>query len=520
MKYLSILLFTLFLFSIKTKGQTPPSNDYKLVFSDDFNDGVIDGDKWWPTTCDSRGDEEQVYVSDNITENNGYLVLTAEYNPTSCGTWSKSYTSGQVFSAPEFKYGYFEISAKIPEGRALFPAFWFWSGHNGSAYQEIDVFEFCSKYSNNCGNLDVGYYYDDNNDGNAELDSNKHLYYQSPFSNGCNSFNVYGVEWTPSQIKFFLNGRQIASFPNNNIHEPMPIIMNLALGGTCSKACHAPLPSSYEIDWVKGWQKANQIIYMKGGNEMCIGDVLEIKAPVFPYAVYNWIPSSGLQTTPTGFTTSGGVWKNTTVTANAGGLHSVTLTIDFPSGYSETKTHYIRVYDGPPSTPVDISYYLSTLEECCYEIYTPIVPEASSYSWSFGNYNRTTNINYLNDCLSGGNINISVQSTNACEESQIYTENIFLPFLTACSDPSMQLTISPNPVSSQITLNILDKENKKINDIKGNVVISDSFGNIVFSSMVEENNKTININQLKKGTYYVLFTDNETRVSSTFLKND
>lgn len=74
-------------------------------------------------------------------DNNGYLHLKTKYNPKYFGAWNiTSYIGvGLVSCTKEFHFGSFEIEAKLPRGRHLWPAFWMWSWYDWPP--EIDILE-------------------------------------------------------------------------------------------------------------------------------------------------------------------------------------------------------------------------------------------------------------------------------------------------------------------------------------------------------------------------------------------
>ena len=137
---LFILLIILFLVS---KAQVPGCNittnvlmwnpqevnyehgDWTLVFEDDFNETVINTDKWY--TCGdgllrTHGNELQVYLDDNIEIHDGILHLVAKNQPGRYKTTTDmddtttayfDYTSGWIQTKSDFLYGLFEIRCKI-----------------------------------------------------------------------------------------------------------------------------------------------------------------------------------------------------------------------------------------------------------------------------------------------------------------------------------------------------------------------------------------------------------------------
>ena len=85
----------------------------------------------------------------NSIDDKGYLNLQTKYNPKYFEELDATSPIGigLVHSTFKFGHGYFEIEAKLPIGKRLWPAFWF--GSWGNWPPEIDVFE---AYTNKWGN--------------------------------------------------------------------------------------------------------------------------------------------------------------------------------------------------------------------------------------------------------------------------------------------------------------------------------------------------------------------------------
>jgi beta-glucanase (GH16 family) len=71
------------------------------------------------------------------------LILKTHHNPKEFTINKKkivsNYGVGLVSNTTKFGYGYFEIEAKLPTGRNLWPAFWMWSFDAWPP--EIDILE-------------------------------------------------------------------------------------------------------------------------------------------------------------------------------------------------------------------------------------------------------------------------------------------------------------------------------------------------------------------------------------------
>ena len=75
---------------------------------------------------------------------NGWLILRA--TPLDAPEREHNFTSGKLIGKKGFTYGKFEIRARMPSGKHLWPAFWmlpkqFVYGQTFAASGEIDIME-------------------------------------------------------------------------------------------------------------------------------------------------------------------------------------------------------------------------------------------------------------------------------------------------------------------------------------------------------------------------------------------
>lgn len=248
------------------------SGDWNLLFADEFNGTTLDTGKW--VTCywwDNDGcniasnNELQWYQPDDVIVNNGTLQLRAQQRSIDAADGnSYDYTSGMVttgrnvsdISAPAkftFAFGYAEIRAKIPKGQGLWPAFWLLPvDHNSKP--EIDVMEILGHETDT---IHFNFHYL-NSEGVYE---NQNTDWIGPdFSDG---WHTYGVDWQPDKIVWYVDGiehfryTEAGHIPNG----PMYLLANLAVGGDWPGAPSGstPFPSYYEIDYMRVWQRSNQV---------------------------------------------------------------------------------------------------------------------------------------------------------------------------------------------------------------------------------------------------------------------
>jgi beta-glucanase (GH16 family) len=192
------------------------SDDYTLVWHDEFNDSLLDEQAWNIEVNGNGGNnaELQYYQRANVSfskeQNEGCLVLTARKQVSN----GKSFTSGRINSEQKvfFTYGKIESHIKMPvTANGLWPAFWLL----GSNYSdvgwprcgEIDIIEMGNAEGIKSGSQAYyfngachwGYYNDKGQYPNYALHS------VCPYSIEDGEFHLFTVEWTDKTIKMYLD---------------------------------------------------------------------------------------------------------------------------------------------------------------------------------------------------------------------------------------------------------------------------------------------------------------------------
>jgi len=128
------------------------ASTFELVWADEFDyEGMLDDSKWEYLIGNGGsyglpgwGNNELQYYSnslDNVKVEDGVLKITASTD----GYAQYDYTSGRVrtMNKADFKYGVYEVCAKMPNGLGTWPAIWMLptnSPHGGWPYGgEIDI---------------------------------------------------------------------------------------------------------------------------------------------------------------------------------------------------------------------------------------------------------------------------------------------------------------------------------------------------------------------------------------------
>lgn len=191
--------------------------------------------------------------------NNGNLLLKTHKNPKYFEDLNVTANIGMglVSCVDKFKYGIYEISAKLPRGKHLWPAFWMWSWDSWPP--EIDIFE---GYSNNYGgyftfnlskpwSVETCLHYKTVTGERTAISPETHSW---GWRNPTNNFIKYRLEWRNDSVKYFYNNRLVRTVTDTLILEQLnSTTMNLIINNhprptmdTCN-----PTNSVFEIEYFK-----------------------------------------------------------------------------------------------------------------------------------------------------------------------------------------------------------------------------------------------------------------------------
>jgi beta-glucanase (GH16 family) len=252
------------------------THQYKLVWHDEFNqNGPPNPANWNYERGFVRNHELQWYQPENAFCTNGLLVIEArsehkrnpDYVPGSTD-WRTSrewidYTSASLTTRRlhQFKYGRFEMRARIDTRPGSWPAFWTLGATPRipwPACGEVDIMEFYT------GTVlaNFGYQLGGKIKWSAVKKPVAELGRRWP-----QKFHIWTMEWDGTKIDLRLDGRLMNHLDladaddadrGNPFHKPVYFILNQAIGGTCGgDPAQTKFPIRYEIDWVRVYQRSN-----------------------------------------------------------------------------------------------------------------------------------------------------------------------------------------------------------------------------------------------------------------------
>ena len=254
---------------------TPNADHWKLVWHDEFNtNGPPDPANWNYERGFVRNNELQWYQPENAYCTNGLLIIEARRerkpNPNFLpgnANWRDrrpwiDCTSASLTSRGlrEFKYGKFEMRARIDTQLGSWPAFWTLGATPGIRWPaggEIDIMEFYT------GTVLANICYQ--RDSRAVWSTVKKPIVELGGEAWSKKFHIWTMEWDEHKMDLLLDGKrmnhlELASADNadrgNPFHRPVYFILNQAIGGTSGgDPSQTKFPVRFEVDWVRVYQR-------------------------------------------------------------------------------------------------------------------------------------------------------------------------------------------------------------------------------------------------------------------------
>ncbi len=270
-------------------GQTLDMSKFtdEPVWEDNFDGTEIDTTKWgypWWETERKGG----YWHEDMATVRDGNLIISAQYLDKPLENryydqWKdeinfKEYKPGWytacLRTADKYEqcYGYFEVRCKLPAATGMWSAFWMMN-HNvedvdgtGKDGTEVDIFESMYYKDYWWGNDAVisGIVYDGYGEHKKGDSIGKVYVAGDPY----NEFNTYGLEWSPTEYIFYINGVETGRLSTGGVSQnPEYLILSCEFAGSngvqwsdrhgtgeISKTPEENWPAEFVVDYVKCYQ--------------------------------------------------------------------------------------------------------------------------------------------------------------------------------------------------------------------------------------------------------------------------
>ena len=247
------------------------AQEWSLVWSDEFNGNSLDENKWEFMIGDGTdyglpsgwgNNERQYYRRENVTVQDGLLTITAKEEKCN----DADYTSARIRTKGkgDWTYGKFEIRAKMPIGKGLWPALWMMPTENvyggWAASGEIDITEYLGhepEYVH--GTLHFG--------GQWPQNDSKGKAYKLDTGTFHQDFHIFALEWERGEIRWFVDGERYQTQGQDDwwttggdfpapFDQDFHLLINLAVGGNWPGYPDASteFPQELVVDYVRVYQ--------------------------------------------------------------------------------------------------------------------------------------------------------------------------------------------------------------------------------------------------------------------------
>jgi len=280
-------LLILFLFAGQLNAQLEPRMfqlktdeivSWNYHFGDDFEGANVDEAKWhkrypWGGLL---ADQKQYASPEMLSQQEGVLHMKVNANPgfypvedwminheeakkhgleIQGNSVKLDYITSCIWSKQSFRYGYFEIRAKVPSGQGLWPAFWLY-GQNSK--DEIDFMEMKGERPNEV-HIDV------------HCPDSCEKVFTKPFGLPKNwggwvkmnqqltdEYVTYSGVWLPNSLTYYVNGVPVSHY-SGDFDTPMNVIANMAVardGFAFNPGPNAEtkFPADYQVDYIRVWK--------------------------------------------------------------------------------------------------------------------------------------------------------------------------------------------------------------------------------------------------------------------------
>ncbi|HSI69022.1 MAG TPA: glycoside hydrolase family 16 protein [Gillisia sp.] len=252
----------------ESKVKEKEEDAWELVWSDEFDyEGLPDPAKWTHDTAGNSwgwgNNEAQFHTSkdsNNSYVSNGSLKINALIKEKE----GKKYTSARLITKGkgDWKYGKFEVKAKLPQGRGTWPAIWMLSSDDSVKWPdmgEIDIMEHVGFDPDTV--FSTVHTKDYNHMIGTQVGEKMYL------PTATEEFHIYSLEWDKDELRSYVDGKQYFTYKNDGTGEgawpfnkPFFLILNLAIGGGLGGQQgidDAQFPHTLEVEYVRVFQKNN-----------------------------------------------------------------------------------------------------------------------------------------------------------------------------------------------------------------------------------------------------------------------
>jgi beta-glucanase (GH16 family) len=233
-----------------------PTGWGRVTFYDDFTAGLAK----WNVRHNSWASNELSIVTNrpaNVSTDGGHLTLRAQRENYTAFSTTRQYTSGYLDTIGKHSqvHGRWEMRAKLPRERGLWPAFWL---RENTGAGELDIVESVGTGTGARAQTTVQTIHQSTN---GDLAKRGH---EDTSVTDLTAWHTYAVEREPGAVRWYIDNRLVfkvtstdTSWLDSTFDQPMNIRLNLQVGGAMPNwyglqvDATTQLPDAFQIAYVR-----------------------------------------------------------------------------------------------------------------------------------------------------------------------------------------------------------------------------------------------------------------------------
>jgi beta-glucanase (GH16 family) len=242
----------------------PAGTGMVMTFDDEFSTlsasagGSSDGKLWANHLWYNGGAGDAANVPSALSVSNGVLNITSTNtgNGWTSGTLQSTNSAGQGFAQ---KYGYFEVTAKVPNATGIISTFYLMSNdHVKDGSKPATEFDILETKDSTPTDTYTTLHLDSSHGADQQNMPLTHVGVDTS-----QAFHTYGLLWAPNSdhITFYFDGKPIMDVPkyaNTDSAPAMMILQNIVGTWGGSPDGSTPSTATMQVDSVRVWQFADQ----------------------------------------------------------------------------------------------------------------------------------------------------------------------------------------------------------------------------------------------------------------------
>ena len=221
-------------------GAGPVFSHFKFLWRDEFDS--FDGNRWKKASHEFAENAAQFSPNNAVVEG-GFLNLRITNTPNN----GHPYSAAEVYTNDQFTFGRFEARIKFAAGSGIVSSLFTYRDNADSGWNEIDL--------ENLGYVTNGVQYNliSSPQGTGNLKYQPHVVPTG--YKPTEEFHDYAIEWTPDEIRFFIDSKQVWKDAQPLIKNASRLRMNCWPTNNATTTFAGPLdaskiPAEAQYEWV------------------------------------------------------------------------------------------------------------------------------------------------------------------------------------------------------------------------------------------------------------------------------